>query len=100
MSRQIRNDHRWNDEEVAYQEARNRHQAISQNREQFPDEKPAEKPTPSLNLSQEVFEAVRAMSGEDVRKTLAQRGLPTEGEDKDVKSRLALDLQREKDAQG
>lgn len=98
MSRQIRNDHRWNDEEVAYQEARNRHQAIAQNREQF--EKPSEKPTPSLNLSQEVFEVVRAMSGEDVRKALAQRGLSTEGEDKDVKSRLALDLQREKDSQG
>lgn len=100
MSRVIENDHRWTDDEVAYQLSRSRDKLVEKNRLDFPggeDEPEKPKSGGTLQLSPEVFEYVKGLDLAGLREQLIKRELSVDGSEKEMRVRLAQHLQKEKD---
>lgn len=100
MSRVILNDHPWTDEEIEYQKGRNRIKEIAKNKEQFPrGEVRSSGPAPEkVDIDDDIAAKVKELDAEKVSELLEKRGLSTEGELKELKFRLAQDVQKERNA--
>jgi hypothetical protein len=101
MSRLIENDHRWDDDEIAYMESRGRLEDIKQNREQFAegDEETdvTDQKEKELKLDQDIFEQVKDATPAKVKTDLKKAGLQQGGTDSETRARLAQYLQNERD---
>jgi hypothetical protein len=100
MSRNIRNDHPWDDDEKAYFASRaGGQELIALNESQFPPgSEPDVKPDDDeeLELSQEVYDHVRNLEVDEAQAELKQYGLSTKGDEQELKVRLAQHLQEQK----
>lgn len=95
MSRIIANDHLWDEDEVAYKEARNLHDEVEENKAEFGS---AAKQSEPAQLDNETFEFVKGLDADALKAELEKRKMPTDGEVKDLKMALAQKIQSEKDA--
>jgi hypothetical protein len=101
MSRQIENDHPWDDEEIAYHEARGNHNDIKLNKQQFPpgvDYEVSEDDSGALQLDQDIFDFVSGLSTEELKSELSKAEIHPQGADSEMKAVLAQHLQEERDA--
>lgn len=99
MSRVVKNDHYWDEEEVNYILARSGgKELVEQNRDQFSegDVKPDDDDG-AVELSPEIFEHVKGLSVEDLQKELADNKLSVKGEEVEMRVRLAEYLQAKED---
>lgn len=97
MSRHIVNDHLYTDEEVEYLKGRRRLYDIEQNALEFGKQSEGSKPDEPVELSEEVVEYVKSLDDSEVERLLREKGLSTDGSDKEQKLALAQQIQREKD---
>jgi hypothetical protein len=104
MSRVIKNDHPWSQEEIDYQLARGRKYEVEQNEKDWPPgselaEKPAsEENSPKLQLDPDIFENVNGLDELELKSELQKRNLSQKGSEPDLKVRLAKFLQEERNA--
>ena len=106
MSKVIRNDHLWTDEEVEYQLARNLATQVEQNRTLYGEGGDLEgqnhsEPNPDevvLHLAQDIPDHVKNLSLEQAQEELRSKGLQPKGDEVAVKVALAERLQAERDA--
>jgi len=108
MSRVIRNDHLWTDEEVAYKLARCLGHEVAANRKMFGPGGPREGQAPepeddeddgvTLSLDQDIYEHVLNLKVEDLKAELKQHNLSTRGNEQELRSTLAQYLQDTRDA--
>jgi len=99
MSRVIRNDHPWSDDEKEFVLARSGGtELVAQNEQEYPpgSEPDASPDDEELELSQEIYEHVKNLSVEETQQELRQHKLPTKGDESDLKVRLAQYLQEQK----
>ena len=102
MSRVILNDHPWDESEVQYMLDRNRREEVEQNRIQFPpgtseDVGPESEPKPP-KLDPDIYQRVKALDADGVRKELKAADLQTDGSESELKVRLAQHLQGQRNA--
>lgn len=100
MSRQIRNDHPWTEDEIKYQLARNRWREVEKNRKMFPPgSKPIEQQedSPTLELDADIFDFVNGLSVPQLKSELRKLELEPTGDEKTLKVKLAQVLQAERD---
>lgn len=99
MSRVIRNDHPWTDDEKQYILSRaGGQELVEANANQYPpgSEPDASPDDEELELSQEIYEHVRDLSVEETQSELSKRKLSTKGDEQELKIRLAQHLQEQK----
>lgn len=99
MSRGIKNDHPWSDDEKEYFLARSGGKdLVALNEELFPPgskgKEAKEDDNPTVELSQEVYDHVAGLSVEDLKKELEANGLSTDAkQENQLRVRLAQHLQ-------
>jgi hypothetical protein len=103
MSKVIRNDHPWNEKEIAYLLSRGRTKEVAENAKQFP---PGSKPktvepeedSVVLELSQQVYEYVSSRTIPQLKSDLRKANLSTVGDETELRVALAQHLQGLEDA--
>ena len=104
MSKVIQNDHLWTDAERRYVLSRSGGKelvAINEARygkggSRTEESKP--KATKPVELAPDIIEKVRNLGADELKAALEQHDLSTEGSEAEAKKRLALHLQKERDA--
>lgn len=99
MSRVINNDHPWSQDEKDYVLARSGgKELVDINEAEYPpgSESDATPDGEEIELSQEVYEHVKALSVEETQQELRDHNLSTKGDESDLKVRLAQYLQEQK----
>lgn len=100
MSKVIKNDHLYTDDEVAYLQKRSRLLEIQRNREIFGPggRREGEKPEEVLELDQDIYDHVLELDEDEVRKELQDNSIRAIGEEHEMKAILAKYLQAQRDS--
>lgn len=104
MSRIIKNDHPWDEDEIAYMRDRGREKEIAKNATDFP---PGSEPLEDdddegveVNVHPDIFHKVNSMDTTELQSELKKANLSARGEDVELKVRLANHLQEELEKSG
>lgn len=90
MSRVIKNDHPFTDDEKDYLLSRGRKALVERNSEEFPAKKVEE---PKAELSPEIVDHVKGLKLDELKEQLTSAGLDSDGSIRDLRFRLAQHLQ-------